>query len=378
MLYAKQSLLAYLPRKHNQAMLSSSLIHDLLSSPPDDLAGKVAATIGRGLVPAKDVAEACGVTVQAINGWKTNGRVGKQHIKTLARLTGLPVSWWLPGDGLEDEPSTVAATPWPFASIDPQRIETLPPERLKHLEGVMLFALQGYAEGMATISVPAPRGVLGAGRGSVVDMDAAEDAFPMRIQGLPPAPWEGGNTTHQAEANPKIRISTQTGVVANVGPGEPYAANDKFEKVPEMADVRLAAGDGIENHLEEQTGVMHFRRSFLRAVGADAGKARVVYAKGDSMEPIIRDGAALLVVPNEDLTVRDLAAGGVYAINYDGKMIVKTVTRDRLTKQWVARSFNPAYPDIPLENGTPVRVLGQVVWAGARLRDDEAGQWVRS
>ncbi|WP_420884997.1 S24 family peptidase [Achromobacter insuavis] len=318
------------------------------------------------------------MTVQAINGWKTNGRVGKQHIKTLARLTGLPVSWWLPGDGLEDEPSTVAATPWPFASIDPQRIETLPPERLKHLEGVMLFALQGYAEGMATISVPAPRGVLGAGRGSVVDMDAAEDAFPMRIQGLPPAPWEGGNTTHQAEANPKIRISTQTGVVANVGPGEPYAANDKFEKVPEMADVRLAAGDGIENHLEEQTGVMHFRRSFLRAVGADAGKARVVYAKGDSMEPIIRDGAALLVVPNEDLTVRDLAAGGVYAINYDGKMIVKTVTRDRLTKQWVARSFNPAYPDIPLENGTPVRVLGQVVWAGARLRDDEAGQWVRS
>ncbi len=209
-------------------------------------------------------------------------------------------------------------------------------------------------------------------------MDATDDPFPMRIKGLPPAPWEGGRTTFEAELNPKIRISTQTGVVANVGPGEPHAANDKFDKVPEMADVRLAAGDGIENHLEEQTGVMHFRRSFLRAVGADAGKARVVYAKGDSMEPIIRDGAALLVVPNEDLTVRDLAAGGVYAINYDGKMIVKTVTRDHLTKQWVARSFNPAYPDIPLENGTPVRILGQVVWAGARLRNDEAGQWVRS
>ncbi|EHK65968.1 peptidase S24-like family protein [Achromobacter arsenitoxydans SY8] len=209
-------------------------------------------------------------------------------------------------------------------------------------------------------------------------MDHADDPFPMRISGLPPAPWEGGHTTFEAEQNPKIRISTQTGVVANVGPGEPYAANDKFDKVPEMADVRLAAGDGIENHIEEQTGVMHFRRSFLRAVGADAGKARVVYAKGDSMEPIIRDGAALLVVPNEDLTVRDLAAGGVYAINYDGKMIVKTVTRDRLTKQWVARSFNPAYPDIPLENGMPVRVLGQVVWSGARLRDDEAGQWVQA
>lgn len=213
--------------------------------------------------------------------------------------------------------------------------------------------------------------------GGLVDMDHADDAFPMRIPGLP-APWEGGRTTVQAEREPKRRLSTRSDVVANVGPGEPHAANDRFEKVPELADVRLAAGDGIENHDETQTGVMQFRRSFLRAVGADSGKARVVYAKGDSMEPVIKDGAALLVVPNEDLTIRDVASGGVYAINYDGKMIVKTVAKDKLTGRWVARSFNPAYPDIPLENGHPARVLGQVVWAGARLADDEAGQWIRT
>lgn len=213
--------------------------------------------------------------------------------------------------------------------------------------------------------------------GGLVDIDHADDAFPMRIPGLP-APWEGGRTTAQAEREPKPRLSTRSDVVANVGPGEPHAANDRFEKVPELADVRLAAGDGIENDDETQTGVIQFRRSFLRSVGADAGKARVVYAKGDSMEPVIKDGAALLVVPNEDLTLRDLAGGGVYAINYDGKMIVKTVAKDKLTGRWVARSFNPAYPDIPLENGHPTRVLGQVVWAGARLADDEAGQWIRT
>ncbi|MCY1196431.1 hypothetical protein D9M72_77740 [compost metagenome] len=275
------------------------------------------------------------------------------------------------------------ATNWPFPEIPEDQVRALPPAKLSALQGAMALAIaqmnMGITVAPASVVQPAAGAAIRTHKpGGLVDIDHADDAFPMRITGLPPAPWEGGHTTFQAEQSPKIRISTQTGVVANVGPGEPYAANDKFDKVPEMADVRLAAGDGIENHIEEQTGVMHFRRSFLRAVGADAGKARVVYAKGDSMEPIIRDGAALLVVPNEDLTVRDLAAGGVYAINYDGKMIVKTVTRDRLTKQWVARSFNPAYPDIPLENGTPVRVLGQVVWAGARLRDDEAGQWVRS
>lgn len=213
--------------------------------------------------------------------------------------------------------------------------------------------------------------------GALVDMDAADDAFPMRIPGLP-SPWEGGTTTYQADKEPKLRFAMRDSVVANAGPGLPHAENDEFEAVPELADVRLAAGDGIENHDETQTGVVQFRRSFLRDVGADSGRALVVYAKGDSMEPVIKDGAALLVVPNEDLTLRDVAGGGVYAINYDGKMIVKTVAKDKLTGRWVARSFNPAYPDIPLENGHPARVLGQVVWAGARLRDDETGQWVRS
>lgn len=212
--------------------------------------------------------------------------------------------------------------------------------------------------------------------GGLVDMDAADDPFPMRIPGLPPAPWEAEKIPLRAPV--PLRLSTQAGVIANVGPGEPHAANDKFEKVPELADVRLAAGDGIENQTEHQTGVIQFRHSFLKEVGADKGRGRVVYAKGDSMEPVIRDGAALLVVPNENLTLQDVASGGVYAINYDGKMLVKTVARDKLTGRWVARSFNPSYADIPLENGHPVRVLGQIVWAGARLRDDEAGQWIRS
>lgn len=208
---------------------------------------------------------------------------------------------------------------------------------------------------------PAPRS------GGLVDIDAAADEFPMRIGGVP-APWEpGGKTTRQMEREGSLKLSLAESVVANVAPGDPPAANDKFEKVPELADVRLSAGDGIEVHSEDQTGMIQFRRSFLRSVGADGGRARVVYAKGDSMEPVIRDGAALLVVPDEGLTLRDLAAGGIYAINYDGKMIVKAVAKDRLTGRWVARSFNERYQDVPLENGAPVRVLGRVVWAGVRL-----------
>jgi phage repressor protein C with HTH and peptisase S24 domain len=298
-----------------------------------------------------------------------------------ARMLGVSSDWLALGEGVKDRGANASAAPaaeWPFPEIPEDQVRKLAPSQLNSLQGALALAIAQLNLGI-TVSSPAqaPR-VAAANRGSLVDMDQADDPFSTRIGGTTAAPWEGGKAKPQAERDSRVRISTQTGVVANVGPGEPHAANDKFEKVPELADVRLAAGDGIENNLEEQTGVVQFRRSFLRSVGAGAGKARVVYAKGASMEPIIRDGAALLVVPNEDLTIRDLAAGGVYAINFDGKMIVKTVAQDRLTKRWVARSFNPSFPDIPLENGTPVRVLGQVVWAGSRLGDEESGQWVRS
>ncbi|CAB3890220.1 S24 family peptidase [Achromobacter piechaudii] len=272
----------------------------------------------------------------------------------------------MPSNGdTKPPPNAHPPSPWPFASIAEAEVRALPPSQLSALEGAIALAIAQLKLGI-NVAPPAQARPLNANHGTLVDIDATDDPFPMRITGV------------QAERDSRIRISTTTGVVANVGPGEPHAANDKFEKVPEMADVRLAAGDGIENLAEEETGTVQFRRSFLRSVGAGAGKARVVYAKGDSMEPIIRDGAALLVVPNESLTLHDVAAGGVYAINYDGKMIVKTVTRDRLTKRWVARSSNPGYPDIPLENGAPIRVLGQVVWAGSRLSDSESGQWTRA
>ncbi|RSF09281.1 S24 family peptidase [Achromobacter aegrifaciens] len=286
--------------------------------------------------------------------------------------------WLATGQGEMDAGAIREPDPWPLPFVNEAEVRALSADQLTALGVAVALAV---AQLKLDVKVSAPPVVTKRihldANSSLVDMDTAVDEFPMRITGLPAAPWEGGRTTLQTERDSRVRISTRADVIANVGPGEPHAANDKFEKVPELADVRLAAGDGIENHTEEQTGVIQFRRSFLKAVGADNGKARVVYAKGDSMEPIIRDGAALLVVPNESLTLRDLAAGGVYAINYDGKMIVKTVTKEKLSGRWVARSFNPAYPDIPLENGHPARVLGQVVWSGAKLRDDEYGQWIR-
>jgi phage repressor protein C with HTH and peptisase S24 domain len=265
-----------------------------------------------------------------------------------------------PGGGAVQAEPAPDPTPWPFPGISEKDVRALPPAHINELQGALALAIAQLKLRVEVATTPMQKPAIST-RGSLVDTHAADDAFPMPEVIEPPAAGSG-----------KVLVTT------NVTAGTPSAANDGFEPVPEMAEVRLAAGDGIENHAEDQTGVIQFRRSFLRSVGADSGRALVVYAKGDSMEPVIKDGAALLVVPNENLTIRDLGAGGVYAINYDGKMIVKTVARERRTQRWVARSFNPAYPDIPLENGHPVRVLGQVVWVGARLGNEESGQWSRS
>ncbi|UXL06453.1 S24 family peptidase [Achromobacter xylosoxidans] len=338
-----------------------------------------------------NLARLLNVAQQNVNNWERRGP-SKEGMLAAQNVLGVNATWVMTGEGAmfttsapakaSDEPEPAKAQPWPFRTIPEDQLRALPESQLNALEGAIALAIAQMKLGIQVSPPPAaPAGNVIPLRahkpGGLVDMDHADDPFPMRIPGLP-GPWEGGKTTKQIEREHAARpLSIAKDVVANVGPGEPHAANDKFEKVPELADVRLAAGDGIENDNELITGMIQFRSSFLRSVGADKGRGRVVYAKGDSMEPVIRDGAGLLMVPNENLTLRDLASGGVYAINYDGKMIVKTVARDRLTGRWVARSFNPAYPDIPLENGHPVRVLGQVVWAGARLRDDEAGQWVR-
>ncbi|MFQ1062177.1 XRE family transcriptional regulator [Bordetella trematum] len=317
----------------------------------------------------EQLAERVGVSWQTVQQWE-NGKTApkRARLEAVAAALGTTAEQLLlgsmPAAGAPEKNKNKSSN-WPFPSISEERIRALPPSQLKQLEGALILALGHIDQGLevvrATSGKQAPPKV-----GAVyVPSPDEEDPFPIAPVEL--APWEGGKPVDDRGHAPPPRLNLDRTVVANVGPGEPQAANERFEKVPELGDVRLAAGEGIENHTEEQTGFVQFRRSFLRSVGADAGRGRVVYAKGDSMEPIIRDGAALLVVPDLGLTLADVAAGGIYAINYDGKMLVKTVAKDRLTGRWVARSFNARHPDIPLEGEASVRVLGRVVWAGSAL-----------
>lgn len=134
-----------------------------------------------------------------------------------------------------------------------------------------------------------------------------------------------------------------------------------FVDVPRL-DVALAAGDGAQAHLEVVIAHLKFSRHFLRSCGVSPTSARVVDVKGPSMEPTIKDGAVLLVSTNNRVPVE----GQVFAMVRPAEgLIVKRLARQG--GQWVARSDNRDYPDILIDNGEPITLVGRAVWMGAKL-----------
>lgn len=260
------------------------------------------------------------------------------------------------------------ATNWPFSEIPEDQVRALPPAQLNALQGAMALAIAQMNIGITV--APTPKGDAPA-RGSLVDMDAADDPFPMRISGLPPAPWEGGKTTKQMEREGHgLRISH----AINVGHVEDsgYSANDhEFVPVPEL-DVRMAAGKlGIENYQETEIGQILLRRSFLESFKRPIKRMKICYGNGFSMEPAIRHRNPMLV-DIHPVELHEVQPRFVYAINRGGEMIVKCLEQWN-DGTWMAISTNldPEYHPFPLatDDGSEVRIVGTVLWSPYDLRN---------
>ena len=71
-----------------------------------DLAERLSKAMKAANIDNRAMAEACGVTSQAVSQWKSSGRVHKKHLPVLANLLGKPVQWLLgdeAADGQESE-----------------------------------------------------------------------------------------------------------------------------------------------------------------------------------------------------------------------------------------------------------------------------------
>ncbi|AZY50107.1 hypothetical protein C0J09_13970 [Bordetella avium] len=129
-------------------------------------------------------------------------------------------------------------------------------------------------------------------------------------------------------------------------------------------DVQLSAGHGQIVVSEDEKGRLSFRADFLRSAGAKPEETFLVSVKGDSMEPLIPDGALILV--NRGST--SIMNGKVYAFRHHGEVLVKRLYKGN--GGFIARPENPAggYPDMHLSfDDSEIEIIGRAFWVGFRL-----------
>ena len=134
--------------------------------------------------------------------------------------------------------------------------------------------------------------------------------------------------------------------------------------VPFLEEVELAAGSGRSVVEESDTARLRFFKKDLRNNGVQFNNAKCVMVSGNSMIPVLRDGATVGVNMGKN-TLRDVVDGEMYAINHNGQLRVKQLYR--IPTGLRLRSFNrDEHPD---EDYTfdqiqeqQIVILGHVFW----------------
>lgn len=110
-------------------------------------------------------------------------------------------------------------------------------------------------------------------------------------------------------------------------------------------------------------GYYAFRVDFLRESMIPQDKAVTMFVRGDSMDPVIKDGDMLLI-DQHDTEPRD---GGIYLLNLAGALMVKRIFR--LPAGWRLHSENPKYQptDVIGDELSSLKFFGRVRWFGRVL-----------
>lgn len=138
----------------------------------------------------------------------------------------------------------------------------------------------------------------------------------------------------------------------------------EFTLVPRY-DVSASAGHGLAALAEEVTERLAFKTSWLHDMGLSPLFVGLVTCRGNSQDPVIKDGALMLVDLRPDQIIR---SGCFYIIVLDGDVLVKLINR-RIDGTIELKSVNPDYPTevIEAQHLDRLKIPGQVVWAGQKL-----------
>lgn len=145
---------------------------------------------------------------------------------------------------------------------------------------------------------------------------------------------------------------------------------DDEVEVPFLREVELAAGSGRFVIQEDAGESLRFKKKNLRENNVQFGHAKCVTVRGNSMMPVLRDGATVGVDLGKT-ALGDVIDGDLYAINHNGQLRVKQLFR--LPQGIRLRSFNREdHPDEEYSfmqmQDEQIAILGHVFWWGMYAR----------
>ncbi|MBB3947256.1 phage repressor protein C with HTH and peptisase S24 domain [Rhizobium skierniewicense] len=129
-------------------------------------------------------------------------------------------------------------------------------------------------------------------------------------------------------------------------------------------DISASAGGGQIAYQEQAVELIAFQSAWLRSIGVSPDFARIITARGDSMEPTIRDGDQILI----DTSVEEVRDNGIYCVVYGNMLLVKRV-HPRMNGSLQLISDNDVYPPEEVSAGdvASLSIAGRVRWFGRNL-----------
>lgn len=159
--------------------------------------------------------------------------------------------------------------------------------------------------------------------------------------------------------NPKSTIPQESewGTVDAWDSNSPLPSDEV--EVPFLKDIEFACGEGRVSEEDYNGFKLRFSKATLRRVGANTDGSRVICfpAAGNSMEPVIPDGATVAV----DTQNKKIVDGELYAINQGGLKRIKQLYR-RPGGKVTIRSFNREDNADEEALESEIEIVGFVFW----------------
>ncbi len=137
-----------------------------------------------------------------------------------------------------------------------------------------------------------------------------------------------------------------------------------------ILSVEVSAGHGALVEGESTLGTLALPRRLLRARQIDPNEAHIIYVRGDSMEPTLREGDVVLVDRSGRLEIPRPEA--IYVVRAGNELLIKrlvfggqrTEQNGEIRVVWRLVSDNPAYPptevDFFSDVDSDVEIIGRV------------------